>query len=259
MPGAGGGVGFAHTVTQRNGDEHLLVAASPSTTLNLAQGLYGSLTQEDVRWVAAVAAEYGALAVAADAQWDDFGAFISDWRDNPRDVTFAGGSAVASQDHMKILLLARELGIEPTEVRYVPFDGGGEALVTLLGGFVQVFSGEASELIGHMDAGTVRPLAIFSDERMTGPLDNVPTAKEFGVDLTWVTWRGYYAPAGIPDSVYDNWVELIGAVAESPEWQEELDRSRLQPFFLGGTEFSSFVRDQVANFAQVAIDIGIVR
>ena len=69
MPGAGGGVAFAHAVAQREGDEGVLFAASPATTLRLAQGQFGPLRVEDVRWVGALGAEYGIVAVAADAPW----------------------------------------------------------------------------------------------------------------------------------------------------------------------------------------------
>ncbi|MDH3272412.1 MAG: tripartite tricarboxylate transporter substrate binding protein, partial [Gemmatimonadota bacterium] len=67
LPGAGGGVAYARTVARRTSDPSVLVAASPATILRLAQRQFGSLTEHDVRWVGALGAEYGVLAVAADA------------------------------------------------------------------------------------------------------------------------------------------------------------------------------------------------
>src|SRR5690606_37294911 len=69
LPGAGGGIAYAHTVAQRAGDEEVLVAASPATTLRLAQGQFAHLTEHDVRWVGAIAADYGVVAVAPNAPW----------------------------------------------------------------------------------------------------------------------------------------------------------------------------------------------
>ena len=196
LPGAGGGVAFSNAVAQRNEDPTVLIAASPSTTLRLAQGQYGSLTEDDVRWIGAVGAEYGVLAVSSDAPWRDLTDLLEAWRANPGSIVVSGGSAVAGQDHMKVLLLVHQAGIDPKAIRYVPFDGGGEAMTALLGGFVQVFSGEASEVEGQIAAGRMRVLTVLAPERVAGPLAAVPTAHEAGIDVDWVTWRGFLRARG---------------------------------------------------------------
>lgn len=259
MPGAGGGVAFAHTVGQRNEDPDLLVAASPSTTLRLAQGQYGRLTEDDVRWVGALGAEYGVLAVAADAPWRTLDDLLAAWRADPGSVVVGGGSAVAGQDHMKVLLMAHRAGIDPRRIRYVPFDGGGEAMTTLLGGFIQVFSGEASEVEGQVSAGRMRVLTVLAPERVPGFLEDVPTARESGVEVDWVTWRGFYVPGGISDARYGEWVEILRRVAATPRWAEARRRNRLQPFARFGPDFEAFVRRQVVDFRAMSREIGLIR
>lgn len=259
LPGAGGGVAFARTVAQRSEDRNVLIAASPSTTLRLAQGQYGSLTEDDVRWVGALGAEYGVLAVAADAPWQTLDDLLETWREDPSALVVSGGSAVAGQDHMKVLLLAHQSGIDPRRIRYVPFDGGGEAMTALLGGFVQVFSGEGSEVEGQVAAGRLRVLVTLAPERTSGPLASVPTARESGIDVTWITWRGFYVPREIPDSTYDRWVRVIGEVGRSPAWEEARTANRLQPFFMVGEEFEGFVNGQVDDFREMSREIGLIR
>lgn len=259
MPGAGGGVAFAHAVAQRSGDPTLLVAASPSTTLRLAQGQYGSLAAEDVRWVGAVGAEYGVLAVAAEAPWRSLDDLLAAWRKEPSAVVVSGGSAVDGQDHMKVLLLVHRAGIDPKGIRYVPFDGGGEAMTALLGGFVDVFSGEASEVLGQVAAGRMRVLAVLSPERLSGPLAAVQTAHESGVDVDWVTWRGFYVPGGISDERYAEWVRVIKQVAASPEWQAARQANRLHPFSIAGEEFDAFVQQQIEDFREMSRELGLLR
>ena len=171
----------------------------------------------------------------------------------------SGGSAVAGQDHMKILLLGREAGIDPRTVRYVPFDGGGEALTALLGGFVQVFSGEASEVESHLETGSIRVLAVLAPEPLDGLLAGVPTATETGYPVEWVTWRGFYVPGGIGEEAYATWVRRLTALGESPEWVEARRQARLRPFFLVGEEFEAFVEEQVQEFRGMAREIGLVR
>jgi len=258
MPGAGGGVAFAHSVAQRAGDARVLIAASPSTTLRLAQGQYGHLSAGDVRWVAALGAEYGIVAVAADAPWVTLRQLMEDWRNRPADIVVSGGSAVAGQDHMKILLLAREAGVDPKAIRYVPFDGGGEAMTALLGGFVQVFSGEASEVEAQLESGALRVLAVLAPERVEGLLGNVPTATEAGYPVEWVTWRGFYVP-DVPDSTYQAWSSVLARVGESPEWAAAREQAGLRPFLLVGPEFEAFVMTQVAEFRDMAREIGLIQ
>jgi putative tricarboxylic transport membrane protein len=259
MPGAGGGVAFAHTVGQRSDDRSVLVAASPATTLRLAQGQFGHLTADDVRWVGALGAEYGIVAVSADAPWTSLTELLDYWRSAPDSVVVSGGSAVAGQDHMKILLLGREAGIDPRSVRYVPFDGGGEALTALLGGFVQVFSGEASEVESHLETGAIRVLGVLAPERVLGLLQDTPTATEQGYPVEWVTWRGFYVPEGIGEDGYAEWVRRLTSVGESAEWVEARERSRLRPFFMVGEDFEAFVQKQVAEFRGLAREIGLIQ
>ncbi len=250
---------YANAVAQREGDGSVLIAASPSTTLRLAQGQYGSLDEDDVRWVGALGAEYGILAVASDAPWKDLGDLLAVWRRAPESIVVSGGSAVAGQDHMKVLLLVHRAGLDPRRIRYVPFDGGGEAMTALLGGFVQVFSGEASEVEGQVAAGRMRVLTVLAPQRVEGLLANVPTAHEAGVDVDWITWRGFYVPNGIGEARYTEWVDVLRRVGESPEWEQARRANRLEPFFLLGTDFEAFVRGQVQDFREMSRELGILK
>lgn len=259
MPGAGGGVAFAHAVAQRDTDPNVLIAASPATTLRLAQGQFGHLEADDVRWIGAIGAEYGIVAVDADAPWGSLRELLEDWARRPEEIVVSGGSAVVGQDHMKILLLGREAGIDPLRVRYVPFDGGGEALTALLGGFVQVFSGEASEVESHLETGSIRVLAVMSPEPLDGLLAGVPTAIEQGYDVEWVTWRGFYVPGGLSDAEYRAWVDRLRAVGESAAWATARQQARLRPYFLVGEPFEDFVMQQVDAFSGLARELGLIR
>lgn len=258
MPGAGGGVAMAHAVTRRGDDASLIVAASPATTLRLAQGQYGHLEETDVRWVGAIGAEYGIIAVAADAPWTDLASLMRAWAADPSAVVASGGSAVGGQDHMKLLLLARAAGMNPLTLRYVSFDGGGEAMTALLGGFVQVFSGEASEVEGQLAAGHLRILAVLAPERIPGLLEAVPTAREGGYAVDWITWRGFYVPGSLPDSIAVRWAAVLDSVGRSEAWAEARARNRLRPFHLTGPAFERFVSEQVADFRALSRDLGLL-
>lgn len=258
MPGAGGGVAYANAVTQRGSDENVVVAASPATTLLLAQQQYGDFSEQDVRWVGALGAEYGILAVRPDAPWADLGELMRAWKEDPSQIIVSGGSAVAGQDHMKVLLLGDRVGIAPRQIRYVAYDGGGEAMTALLGGFVHVFSGEGSEVEAQAEAGKIRILAVLSPERLEGTLAEVPTARESGYDVEWITWRGFYVPGQVSDAAYQRWVDVITKIGHSPEWALLRAGIGLQPFLRTGGDFEAFVGEQVQSFREMSREVGLI-
>jgi putative tricarboxylic transport membrane protein len=258
LPGAGGGIAYAHTVSQRHGDGNVLVAASPATLLRLAQGQFAHLTEEEVRWVGAVATDYGILAVQPGAPWGTLEELLAQWRRDPSSIVVSGGSAVGGQDHMKVLLLADRAGIDPLRVRYVPFDGGGEAMTALLGGFVNVFSGDVTQGQSQLEAGNIRVLTVLAEERLDGVFSGVPTSRELGYPVEWMTWRGFYAPAGIPDSTYHRWVEALDELAHSEEWAVVRAQARLDAYFLAGEPFEAFVREQVAELRALSRRLGLI-
>lgn len=258
LPGAGGGIAFAHAVAQRDRDEGVVVAASPATTIRLAQGQFAHLTEDDVRWLAAIGADYGVIAVSPDAPWDTLEELLTDWRPDPTRFVVAGGSAVAGLDHMKMLVLGQEAGVDPLRIRYVPFDGGGEALTALLGGFVHVLSTDASQVIPHLEAGSLKVLAVLAPERAGGILGTIPTAHEAGYDVEWITWRGFYAPKGISDEAYERWVSVLTQVEASDEWAQVRRASGLDPLFVAGADFEAFVREQVAEYREMSREIGLI-
>jgi putative tricarboxylic transport membrane protein len=258
LPGAGGGIAFAHTVAERRRDENVLVAASPSTTLRIAESQFGEFDEDDVRWVGAIAADFGVIVVGRDAPWRDLSDLIEAWRNAPSDVVVAGGSAVGGQDHMRVLLLADAAGLDLRSIRYVPFDGGGEAITALLGGFVEVVPVDASEIREHARAGSVRALAVLGPERLGPPFDSVPTAREQGYDVASIVWRGFYAPRQIDDEAYARWVEALNRIEASESWSRVRGRFGLIPYSRVGAEFETLVREEVERFRILTARLGLV-
>jgi putative tricarboxylic transport membrane protein len=227
--------------------------------LRLAQGQYSRFTERDVRWLGAVAADFGLVAVKADAPWKTMQELVAAWKADPAKITVGGGSAVGGQDHMKVMLLARAAGIDPRSIKYVPFDGGGQALTSLLGGFIQVFPGDASELRAQLEAGTVRVLAVMSPRRLPGAFANVPTLRELGFNVDWVVWRGFYVPKNMPIEAYEFWVRALRQVERSPEWARVREQNSLGQFFMAGAEFQVFIDRQVNQFRNLSRELGLIR
>lgn len=259
IAGDGGGVAYAKVVETDRGNDREIVVASPSTLLGLAQERYGPRTERDVRWIAAISAEPSVIAVASDAPWKSLREFVDYWLANPDSTVIAGGSPVGGQDHMKMLLLARAVGLDVRRVRYRQMNGAPEAVPLMQNGTVQVYPGDVSKVQPYLARGELRVLAVLGEHRMTGALADVPTAREQGYDLVFMIWRGFYAPPGISDSAYQRWVDRLHAMAGSPSFVAELQHNGLSPFYLGGEDFEKFVMDETANYRRVSRSIGLIR
>lgn len=258
--GGGGGVAFAEVVNKRNTENNLIVAASSATSTRLAQGAYPGNNIGQVRWIASVGADYGIIAVAKDSPLKTLPDLLKQMKADPKSVSFAGGSAVGGWDHLKVLIAAKKGGIDNVRtVKYVAFDGGGEAVTQLLAGKVQAFSGDASEAKGFVDAGSIKVLAVLAPERLTGDFAAFPTAKEQGIDAVGANWRGFYAPGGMSDDAYKFWVKQIGAVYDSPEWKATMASNGLAPLNLRGDAFAGFVKDSVESIQSISKEIGLIK
>ncbi|MDQ6689302.1 MAG: tripartite tricarboxylate transporter substrate-binding protein [Gemmatimonadota bacterium] len=259
IPGEGGGLAFKSIRARARDVDPVIVAASPSTLLGLAQHRYGQNSEHDVRWIAAVDAEPSIIAVSARAPWRNLSQFITAWRAHPDSVIIGGTSGVGGQDHMKMLLLARAAGLDVRRVRYQPVTSAAEAIAMVNAGSLQVFPAELSKMLPQVERKELRVLAVLDGRRAQGLLANVPTAREQGLDVVFVVWRGFYAPRGLNEKAYQQWVESLRTMSASPAWKGILNRNGLTPFFLGGKEFESFVTEQTAAYRNVSREIGIVQ
>ena len=260
LAGGGGGVAFAQVVTKRGDAANLIVAASTSTATRLAQGAYPGNTMDDVRWLASVGADYGIIAVAADSPIDSLPALMEAIKTNPASISIAGGSAVGGWDHLKVLIAAEAAGVEDLRsVKYVAFDGGGEAVTQLLAGSVQAFTGDASESKGFVDSGDIKVIAVLAPERLEGDFGGFPTAVEQGIDAVGANWRGFYGPKNMSDEAYAFWVDAIGQAYESEVWQAIMEQSGLAPLDLRGEAFESFVAESIEEIADHSRNIGLIQ
>ena len=259
MAGGGGGLAYAHVVNERGDDADLIVAASSATTTRLAQNAYAGLTADQVRFVGAIGADPGVIVVAADAPYQSLGDLVDAIKADPGSVAFAGGSAVGGFDHIKPLMILQRAGFtDITKVKYIGVDGGADAITQTVGGFTQAMTGDMSEIVGFLEAGEVRALAVLTEERVPG-FDDIPTAKEQGFDVVAVNWRGLYVPAGISDEQFNAWADKLQAVADSDEWAEAMAANGLAPFTKVGGDFQEYVNGLVVEINQMSKDIGVIQ
>ena len=254
QPGGGGGVAFSDVAANRSDNSDLVIAASPATAIRFAQNQYEGLTADQFRWIGAIGADFGIVAVRSDSEFETFEQLVEAITADPSSVVFGGGSPVGGQDHFKVLLLAQELGIDPAAVPWVAYDGGGEALNALIGGEIVAFPGDVSEAVGNED---IRVLAVMSEERIPAMAD-VPTTTELGFETIFPVWRGLVAPGEMSDEAYDFWVDALGEVEASDEWIAARDENGLAPLRLLGDDFQTFALDAVDDFRTLSEPFGVI-
>ncbi|MEM7718918.1 MAG: tripartite tricarboxylate transporter substrate-binding protein [Pseudomonadota bacterium] len=259
MAGGGGGLAFSHVVNERADDTDLIVAASQATATRLAQNAYAGLTADQVRFVGAIGADPGVIVVSADSPFQSLGDMVDAIKADPGSVAFAGGSAAGGFDHLKVLMVLKDAGFtDITNVKYIGVDGGADAITQTIGGFTQGMTGDMSEIVGFLQSGEVRALAVLTEERVPG-FEDVPTAKEQGFDVVAVNWRGLYVPKDISDADFEAWGAKLQAVADSDEWKEAMAANGLAPFTKVGGDFQSWVDGVIAETVELSKEIGVIQ
>ncbi|WAJ39341.1 tripartite tricarboxylate transporter substrate binding protein [Pseudomonas sp. GOM7] len=259
MPGGVGAVAYNAVVAQRAKDPGTITAFSSGSLLNLAQGKFGRYDENAVRWLAAIGTDYGAITVREDAPWKTLNDLVDALKKDPSSVVFGAGATIGGQDWMQTALIARAAGIDPKNLRYVAFEGGGETLTAMLGNHVQVTSSGLGEVTPQLAAGKVRILAVLSDERLPGKLSNIPTAKEQGFDISWPVIRGFYMGPEVPDEDFNWWKGQFDKMLARDDFATLREQRDLFPLSMTGEELDAFVHKQVQDYKALAGEFGLIQ
>jgi putative tricarboxylic transport membrane protein len=259
MAGGGGGLAFTHVVNERNSDADLIVAASTATATRLAQNAYSGMTADQVRFLGAIGADPGVIVVAKDSPYQNLNDLLDAVIADPSKHAFAGGSAAGGFDHLKVLMALKRKGFtDIKKVKYIGVDGDADAITQTVGGFTSAMTGDISGVVGFIKSGDVRVLASFTEERIPG-FEDIPTAREQGVDVIAVNWRGLYTPKGASDASYKQWTEALRKVGDSPEWKEAMVANGLAPFNMVGGDFQSYVDGVIGEVRAMSVELGVMK
>jgi putative tricarboxylic transport membrane protein len=260
MPGGIGAVAYNAIVAQRPDEAGTIVAFSGGSLLNLAQGKFGKYNASDVRWLAAIGADFGVMMVRDDSPYTSIKDVMAALKADPSKVIIGAGGSVGSQDWMKAALTAKAAGVDYKKMRFVAFEGGGEAVTALRGGFIQLYTGDAAEAATMLAGGApVRVLAIYSNDRLPGKLSDVPTAKEQGFDIQWPIIRGFYMGPKVSNADYEWWVNAFNKTMASSNYAELRTQQGLFPFDLTGAKLDGYIKQRVQAYTELADSFGLIK
>jgi len=240
--GGAGAEGFLY-VKEKKGDPHtIIITLSNLFTTPLAQGT--PFSWRDLTPVARLALDRFILWVNAETPYKTAKEYLEAVKkqsggDNRMKM---GGTGSKQEDQIITVQLEQALGVKFT---YVPFKGGGEVCVNLVGKHVDSTVNNPIECVSHWKAERVRPLAVFDANRIPdAPWKDIPTVKEaLGADIEYQMLRGIFGPPGMPKEAVDWYVSFLRKVHDSPEFKKYLEDGALKPAFASGEEYARWVEE----------------
>ena len=252
--GAGGTVAMARLMNEKgNGDLMMMMG------LGVVGATYtnGSKARaSDATALAKMVEEQEGILVPADSPFKTVQDFVAAWKADPASVTIGGGSSPGGPDHLFPMETAKAAGVDPAEVNFVSYDGGGDLLTALLGKKITVGTSGLGEFVDQIESGQLRVLAVSGSERVEDV--DAPTLSEAGINLTFTNWRGILAPPGISDDDKQALVKLLEELHGTQQWKEALVKNGWTDAFETGAPFEQFLKDQDNRVSSTLTDLGLL-
>ncbi len=253
--GAGGTIGLADLVSRQRNNPYMLMVFG-QVMVGATRTNNSAVSIDDTVPLARLLNEYEIVAVPADSPYQTLQELIQDFVRNPGQISWAGGSA-GGIDHILVGLLAQAAGVDPGEINYIAYSGGGEAAVAVMGGHVVAGVSGLGEWRAHVESGRMRLLAISSAERVEG--HDTPTIRESGLDVVIANWRGVTASPGTDQETRDWLIQALTRMRVSPAWEDILVANDWQDSFLTGAAFEEFLNEEAGTVEVILRAIGLIQ
>lgn len=169
----------------------------------------------------------------ADKPYNTLGELIDYAKEHPTELNWATCAPTSASTVCSVGLI-EQAGID---VNRVVYDTGSDALTAILGSFVDVSVGEYGDMSGEVEAGNIKLLCVFSENRTA--LDTVPTTEESGFNFVFERPRGIAAPLGTDPALLDRIYEVFAQSYEHEDFQAYLSSVAIDPILQTGEEFLS--------------------
>lgn len=252
-PGAGGTVALASFVNKTDPNDLMVGGLSlvGAVITNSADNKLSDLTP-----IARLIGEYEVIVVPADSKYTDLKGYLEGLKADPGAHPIAIGNQ-GGIDHMWGGTLVQQVGVDPTDVNFVTFDGGAEVTTALLGDKVSAGISGYNEFAQQIDAGKLRVLAVSSEK----PIDiapNAPTVAAQGYpDAVMFNWRGIFAPPGISAADKASLSDTFKTLKDSASWKALLKKNGWSDEFLDADAFATELKKQESDTQTILTDLGL--
>ncbi|ESJ26480.1 MULTISPECIES: tripartite tricarboxylate transporter substrate binding protein [Cupriavidus] len=251
--GAGGTIGLTQFVNTDKGNPNALLVTG-AVMVGAIETNKPPVTLKNATPIARLFTDTMVITVPASSPIKSIKDLTAQLKANPGSVSWGGGSK-GSIDHILAGLIAKDIGVDPKRINYVPFQGGGEASASVLGGHVTAGVAGVSEFLPFIKSGKMRALAVTSKDRVA----DIPTLKEQGINVEIYNWRGVYGAPGITPEQRKALTDAVVKATESPSWKQALAKNDWTPFLLTGDEFGKFVDAESARLGAMLRELGVAK
>jgi tripartite-type tricarboxylate transporter receptor subunit TctC len=164
-----------------------------------------------------------------------------------------GSGGVGSIGHLSGALLVARAGFDSV---HIPFSGGGPATSALVAGQIDMYFGNASELIPQAESGKIKLLGVATDQRMK-QIPTVPTISETFPNFALSSWNGFLVPAATPRAVINKLATLVAAAARDPAIVAQLESLGITPNGTTPEEFAAQIAREQPLFDEAIAAAGM--
>jgi tripartite-type tricarboxylate transporter receptor subunit TctC len=256
--GGAGAEGFLEAKGARGNPHLLIISLSNLFTTPLATGV--PFTWRDLTPIKMMALDEFCLWVNAESPWRTLAQFVEAAKAQRLRM---GGTGSKQEDQIITVAIQRATG---AQFNYVPFRGGGEVAVQLVGKHIDCTVNNPIEAVTHWRSGALRPLAVFDSrrlpvtDRMTDTMawSDIPTAKESGLDVEYLMLRGILGAPGITPPQVAFYVDLLTKVRETPEWRELMIQGAFNTTTMTGAQFAGWLEREEARHRSLMQEAGFL-
>ncbi|HWM81959.1 MAG TPA: tripartite tricarboxylate transporter substrate-binding protein [Pseudolabrys sp.] len=242
--GGAGGEGFLDVKGSRANPHKLVITLSNLFTTPLATGI--PFSYKDITPVTMMALDEFILWVNADKPYKSAKDYIAAIKAGTDGQFKMGGTGSKQEDQIITVALEKATGKKMT---YIPYKGGGEVAVQLVGGHVDSTVNNPIEAVAQWRAGKVRPLCVFDGKQLTykdkvaGDMawSDIPTCKSQGLDVEYLMLRGFFMAPGVTKDQVAYYVDLMKKVRATPEWAQLMKDGAFNQTALTGDDFLKWV------------------
>lgn len=256
-PGGGGAIAYGY-LQGHAGNGHFLSIASKSLLTNHISGR-SKVTYTDLTPLAILFDEYITVAVKADSPVKSGRELIDLLKKDPGALSFGVATSLGNPNHQGIAKALKVSGIDLKKTKTPVFQSGGQAITALLGGHVDAVPGSVGLMRKHLEAGTIRVIAIASPQRLGGLYANVPTWKEQGADAVVSNWRGLIGPPGMTPAQTAYWDSALKQLSQSEAWKQELDRNNWDNEYKSSAETKKYMDAEYAELKGFLTELELVK
>lgn len=238
--GGTGAVGMAQAM-QQPADGYTLVTATGSTSFLMAEA-NSSYSPDDFLFFRGLQAEPSSMAVRADSPYRTMKELVGALKATPEKVS-VGGFAAAGFHQFVYYRLQEEAGFKGV---WIPFNGGNQAVLALMGAHVQAAAITPSSALGQIQQRQIRLLAISSAKRDPN-FPDVPTYKELGYNVVEELWRGLMVRKGTPPAVVATLNAALDRMEASADWKTFMADNKQSPVGLSSAQMQQHVVDEVKS------------